>query len=213
MSVDVEGVEVRPDLAIERYYRWHAPIYDLTRWSFLFGRSELLRWVASTGLAPERIVEVGCGTGRNLALLARRFPFARLTGVDLSTEMLDRAVRRLRHAGARTDWIRGRYGGPQPAARRCDLLLFSYSLTMMNPGWEAALRAAVQDLRSGGRIAVVDFAGTRWGWFRRWMAGNHVRLDDHLLPVLRELFPSGQGQIRSAYGGTWRYFLFLGSRA
>ena len=28
--------------ALTRYYRWHAPLYDATRWSFLFGRAALI---------------------------------------------------------------------------------------------------------------------------------------------------------------------------
>jgi S-adenosylmethionine-diacylgycerolhomoserine-N-methlytransferase len=35
------------ETAIERYYRFHAPVYDLTRWTFLFGRSGILRKVAT----------------------------------------------------------------------------------------------------------------------------------------------------------------------
>jgi hypothetical protein len=30
---------------LERYYQRQAPIYDLTRWAFLFGRATLLRWL------------------------------------------------------------------------------------------------------------------------------------------------------------------------
>jgi S-adenosylmethionine-diacylgycerolhomoserine-N-methlytransferase len=83
---------------------------------------------------------------------------------------------------------------------------------MMNPGWERALDAAVAELRVGGRIAVVDFAGTPWTWFRRWMAANHVRLGDHLLPALRERFEPLVAEENRAYGGLWRYCLFVGQK-
>ena len=48
--------------ALTRYYRWHAPLYDATRWSFLFGRAALIRGIA-LHRRPRRILEVGCGTG------------------------------------------------------------------------------------------------------------------------------------------------------
>ena len=65
--------------AIDRYYRVHARIYDQTRWTFLFGREDLMRRLAAT-LNPERLLEVGCGTGKNLLELGRLFPRARLSG-------------------------------------------------------------------------------------------------------------------------------------
>lgn len=196
--------------AVQRYYRWHAPIYDLTRWTFLFGRSELVRMI-SAGPPPERVLEIGCGTGRNLGELARRFPKARFTGVDLSEHMLARAAARGLHRAAEVRWVRSSYDQPLDPAPAFDLVLFSYSLSMMNPGWEIALKAATRDLKPGGWLAVVDFAGTPLGWFRRWMRRNHVRLDDHLVSALRRLFPCSSVVERKAYAGAWKYFLFLGT--
>lgn len=43
---------------------------------------------------PERIVDVGCGTGILAVRLADAYPAARVTGVDLSPGMLERARRR-----------------------------------------------------------------------------------------------------------------------
>jgi SAM-dependent methyltransferase len=42
--------------------------------------------------APERILDVGCGTGEGTLYLAREFPQARVRGVDLSAEMIHEAV-------------------------------------------------------------------------------------------------------------------------
>ncbi len=58
---------------MRRYYRWQSVIYDLTRWTFLFGRNEMLnRLPIRNDLKTMRLVEVGCGTGRNLKRLAGR---------------------------------------------------------------------------------------------------------------------------------------------
>ncbi len=209
MSAPAGALHPGTRTSLERYYHWHAPIYDLTRWSFLFGRSALLRQLL-IGPAPEHLLEVGCGTGRNLEQLAWQFPEARLTGVDLSEAMLTRAERRLRRYGTRVRCFHRRFAAPIPLDPPCDVVLFSYALTMMNPGWEQALAAAKELLPPGGRIAVVDFGGSRWTWFRRWMGRNHVRLDDHLLPRLQGGFRTEAVRVAQAYGGLWRYFLFLG---
>ncbi|WP_030897626.1 trans-aconitate 2-methyltransferase [Streptomyces sp. NRRL F-5126] len=49
---------------------------------------------------PLRIADIGCGAGNVTALLAGRWPDARITGIDSSQAMLDRA--------------RTEYGGPTP---------------------------------------------------------------------------------------------------
>jgi ubiquinone/menaquinone biosynthesis C-methylase UbiE len=42
--------------------------------------------------SPERVLEVGCGTGAGTLFLAREFPQARVRGLDISEEMIERAV-------------------------------------------------------------------------------------------------------------------------
>jgi S-adenosylmethionine-diacylgycerolhomoserine-N-methlytransferase len=199
--------------ALASYYRLHARVYDATRWSFLFGRGALVRALAAR--RPGRVLEVGCGTGRNLQELARRCPGAELTGVDLSPEMLARARRRLGSAPpGQTRLVGVPYADPfaQPGAP-FDAVLFAYSLSMMNPGWQQALEAAAADLRPGGLVAVVDFHDTRSPAFSRWMALNHVRMDGHLLPALEQRFAPLERAVRPAYFGLWRYVHFLGRRA
>jgi trans-aconitate 2-methyltransferase len=43
--------------------------------------------------SPRRIVDLGCGTGAPAALMARRWPSARIEGIDSSPAMIDRAQR------------------------------------------------------------------------------------------------------------------------
>ena len=40
------------------------------------------------GAAPERVLDVGCGSGEGTLFLAREFPQARVRGVDISEEMV-----------------------------------------------------------------------------------------------------------------------------
>jgi S-adenosylmethionine-diacylgycerolhomoserine-N-methlytransferase len=169
--------------AITQYYRLHAKIYDATRWSFLFGREALIQQIV-TYAAPTHILEVGCGTGKNIKALARRFPLATITGLDLSADMLAVARHNLGRFSKRIKFIQEPYTAPLATANKYDLILFSYALTMFNPGWENALTAAHQDLALGGMIAVVDFHDSPAPLFKRWMGVNHVRMDGHLRPHL-----------------------------
>ena len=168
---------------VEAYYRLHARIYDATRWTFLFGRGYTVRQLARCCQpAPARILEVGCGTGSNVDALAMAFPQAQITGLDLSGAMLDIARATNARHGSRVNFVQTRYDKPLPS--QYDLVLCSYALTMFNPGWEEAIRAAHGQLAPGGRIAVVDFHYSPFGFFRRWMGMNHVRMEKHLLPLL-----------------------------
>lgn len=197
------------DQALERYYRFHAHIYDATRWSFLFGRVKLVEQVAALH-TPTHILEIGCGTGRNLARLARRFPHARLTGLDLSADMLTRARHRLKPLSDRIALLHQAYVRPLNQEPRFDLIVFSYCLSMINPGWESVIVSARQDLQPEGLIAVVDFHDSAWPAFRRWMGINHVQMKGQLLPELHARFRPLESTVNRAYGGVWRYFHFIG---
>lgn len=200
---------------LHAYYKWHARIYDATRWSFLFGRGRLIA-EAAAALGQRRreglqVVEVGCGTGRNLRQLARMFPAAELLGIDLCRPMLDRAGRGMSvDQVRRTTLVCAAYDPESLAPASADLIVFSYSLSMFNPGFEAALDAARLHLAPGGLLAVVDFRRTPFAWFGSWMGVNHVRMDDHLLPALAARFATVSRTSRPAYGGLWEAFRYLG---
>jgi S-adenosylmethionine-diacylgycerolhomoserine-N-methlytransferase len=197
--------------ALQQYYKLHSRIYDATRWSFLFGRRTIVTQAAAI-TNPEHILEVGCGTGKNLAHLANIFPKSQITGVDVSSDMLGVAKRKLAYAGNRINLVRQPYPFPTASAQKYDLILFAYALSMFNPGWESAIRAAMEDLNEGGVLAVVDFHHSSFTGFRRWMGVNHVRMEAHLLPFLESQADKASCEIRRAYGGLWEYVLFLGRK-
>jgi tRNA G46 methylase TrmB len=74
---------------MDRMYRHQRRIYDFTRKFYLLGRDGMIRRLNP---APEaRVLEIGCGTGRNLILAAKDFPDADFFGIDISEEMLTTA--------------------------------------------------------------------------------------------------------------------------
>ncbi|BDC47961.1 O-methyltransferase [Bryobacterales bacterium F-183] len=196
-------------MSLGRYYRFHAHIYDTTRWAFLFGRRKLIREVGAR-IRARRILEVGCGTGTNLMELARQYPAAKITGVDLSADMLAKARRKLSDHGPRVSLLHRAYDEPlSKAGEGFDLIVFSYCLSMINPGYDKVLQVARQDLAPGGAIAIVDFHATGSKWFRRWMAFNHVRFDGHILKAVQDIdgLQLDRCLLESAYGGWWQYLL------
>src|SRR6185369_756625 len=83
--------------AMDRMYRYTRHIYDLTRKPYLLGRDRL---IADLGLsAGGSVLEMGCGTGRNLIAVARAYPQAVLYGFDISEEMLKTAKTAVSRAG------------------------------------------------------------------------------------------------------------------
>src|SRR6202023_3343409 len=82
---------------MNRMYRRQRHIYDGTRRYYLLGRDQLI-----ANLKPEAgasVLEIGCGTGRNLVLAARLFPGGRWFGIDVSTEMLTSAITTISRRG------------------------------------------------------------------------------------------------------------------
>lgn len=197
--------------SLRGYYRWHAKFYDATRWAFLFGRRGLIATVADQVKTPERILEIGCGTGKNLVALAEAFPGARITGLDLSPDMLDCARAKIAPFADRIDLLHRPYDGLVAGEEgKFDLVVISYALSMINPGFDEVIRLCRGDLREGGVIAVVDFHETRWTWFRKWMGVNHVRMEGQILAQLDAGYEAIVRRIGRGYGDLWRYVTFVG---
>jgi S-adenosylmethionine-diacylgycerolhomoserine-N-methlytransferase len=161
---------------MDAIYRYQRYIYDATRKYYLLGRDRLL-----AELAPPpggTVLEIACGTGRNLILAARRYPDARFYGFDISSAMLDTAqaaiVRnglsdRIRvAAGDATDFSADRLFGV-PAF---DRVVVSYAASMIPP-WRTALQRAADAVAAGGRLHIVDFGEQERlpRWFRRGLRG------------------------------------------
>jgi len=195
---------------LQRYYRYHSRIYDLTRWAFLFGRQSVIELLPELPHNPV-IVEVGCGTGKNLETLEYYYPDARMYGLDLSKEMIEKAGKRF-DPYSQVTLIHRSYGKEKMPDLSADLILLSYTLTMTGDSVEEVLQHLYDDLRPGGYVAVVDFHTTPFRWFRKWMKTNHVDIDGHLISLLKKFFVPIVDEIHPAYFGLWSYIIFIGKR-
>lgn len=168
---------------MDRNYRLQRHVYDLTRKYYLLGRDEMIAGLA----VPDggTVLELGCGTGRNLVLAGRRFPRARLFGLDISAAMLETASTSLAREGiaARTLLAQGDATDFDAAdlfgTEKFDRVFISYALSMI-PGWQGAIAAGLRALAPAGSLHVVDFGQQqrlpRWfrGALHAWLAKYHV---------------------------------------
>ncbi|HEY1940686.1 MAG TPA: class I SAM-dependent methyltransferase [Roseiarcus sp.] len=168
---------------MDRMYRRQRHIYDATRKFYLLGRDATIAELAAP--AGGGILEIGCGTGRNLVKIARRYPEADVFGLDVSSEMLVSARASIERAGLAprirvaladaTNFDAATLFG-RPNFER---VVISYALSMIPP-WREALAQAVEALAPGGALHIVDFgdqaglpAAFRAGLVR-WLAAFDV---------------------------------------
>ena len=191
---------------MDRIYRHQRHIYDLTRKYYLLGRDALIGELSPPPHGS--ILEIGCGTARNLILAARLYPDARLFGIDISPAMLDTARANIARAGLsdRISLAEGDASDFDPVALfgtvHFDRIFLSYTLSMI-PAWEAALDAAAAALAPGGRLKLVDFGQQEQlpGAFRSalfgWLARFDVSPRANLARAVRDT------ATRYAFDSTW----------
>lgn len=138
--------------SVRRYERNVRPLYHL--WDESRAHREVARLLAAG--PGQRLLDLGCATGRALASMARQFPGSELLGLDLSPFMVEWARERspgaeIMHGDAtRLPW----------AAASIDAVTAIHLLGHV-PGKVAAtvLGEAARVLRPGGRLILADH---RW---------------------------------------------------
>jgi S-adenosylmethionine-diacylgycerolhomoserine-N-methlytransferase len=146
---------------MDQVYRYQRYFYDFTRKYYLFGRDTLIREMDVHD--GDHVLEMGCGTARNLISLAQKHPKAFFYGLDASNEMLKTAESKVKSKGLENRIVlqqclaeqvnhKDTFDLDQPF----DSVFFSYSLTMI-PTWKDAITAAIANLKPGGYIYIVDF--------------------------------------------------------
>ena len=143
--------------------------------------------LGTIGTKPERVLDLGCGTGETTLFLSREFPSAGVRGVDLSPEMIRRAAARI---------------GLDPSARVSFRVADASSLPFRDQSFDLVVQVnlpvfskeVARVLRPGGQYVTVSSSGrntpfdTPASLYRRAIrrAG---------------MVPADRG---SAGGGTWR---------
>ncbi|MEO7689313.1 MAG: class I SAM-dependent methyltransferase [Sphingomonas sp.] len=155
---------------MDAIYRTQRHFYDLTRKYYLLGRDRLIRHLSPP--PGGNVLEIGCGTGRNLIVAAKAWPDAHFFGIDISEAMLETARAKVAKAGL-SDRITLAQGDATAFDAKAlfgrpafDRIFQSYTLSMI-PDWQGAIREAAAKLAPGGRLDIVDF-GQQKGLPRLW---------------------------------------------
>jgi S-adenosylmethionine-diacylgycerolhomoserine-N-methlytransferase len=108
------------------------------------------------------VLEIGCGTARNLIVAAKRWPEARFHGFDISEAMLETARKSVAKQGLadKVTLAQGDAGNFDTARlfglEKVDRIFMSYTLSMIPP-WQEAIERAAASLAPGGSLHIVDF--------------------------------------------------------
>lgn len=187
-------------------------VYDATRKFYLLGRDGLIADLQPP--AGGSVLEIACGTGRNLVAIAGRYPDARCYGLDISSAMLVTARRSVVGAGlaSRITLAEADASRFDPAAlfgQACfDRVVISYALSMIPP-WRETLRHAAGLLAPGGSLHIVDFGDGRGlprafnAALGAWLGKFHVK-PRHDLPEVAAAVAHEHGLVagtRSLYRG------------
>jgi phosphatidylethanolamine/phosphatidyl-N-methylethanolamine N-methyltransferase len=160
---------------VERAYDFYAPVYDfIFDWIFAPGR-----WAAIAQLRLEpadRVLEIGIGTGLNLPIYPES---VRLTGIDLSEEMLDKAIERVQELGMPTVTLKVMDAAAMDFAdNEFDKAVATYTISAV-PDPVRVLRQMRRVVKPGGALVILNHFRSE-----RRFAG---RLEDLVAPVCTRL--------------------------
>lgn len=185
-------------------YRHQRYFYDLTRKYYLLGRDKLIAEMnVQTG---ENVLEVGCGTARNLIILAKKYPKANFFGLDASSEMLktsqakvdSKDIKNINLQVALADDFT--FDKTFNLEKPFDTIFFSYSISMIPP-WKESIANALNNVKSGGSFYIVDFYDQKdlpkafQKLLQGWLKQFHVQFWGELMPHLESLEKEGLGKL------------------
>ncbi len=182
---------------VNKFYDFVSPVYD-----FLFRRLEGFqaggeRLVSRVVKPGDRILDLGTGTGMNLA--PSRAVTPHFVGLDLNFAMTRQARKLARKKGDRAHWIQGSALELPFATGSFDVVLSSYMMVYLSPEQTVTcLSECRRVLGSAGRVGILCGQGERSPrnprreeWVEHFLAAGfpHVEFDD-FYDVLRIVYAS-----------------------
>jgi demethylmenaquinone methyltransferase/2-methoxy-6-polyprenyl-1,4-benzoquinol methylase len=171
-----------PD-AVRTMFDRIAPVYDLMNRFMTAGLDG--RWrglAASLAVRPgDRVLDAACGTG-DLAVADLRAGAGRVTGLDFSERMLDRARRK----APAIEWVQGDMLALPFADGAFDAATVGFGARNVGD-LSLALRELRRVLRPGGRVAILEITQPRGllrPFFGLWF--------DRVVPLLGKVLPGGR---------------------
>jgi demethylmenaquinone methyltransferase/2-methoxy-6-polyprenyl-1,4-benzoquinol methylase len=158
-----------------------APVYDVMNRAMTLGLDRRWRRLAADAVVRpgDLVLDAACGTG-DLALACVRAG-GRVTGLDFSEPMLERALRK----APELEWVRGDVLALPFPDQSFDAATIGFGIRNV-ADLEAGLRELARVVRPGGRLAVLEItrpAGLLRPFFRLWF--------DALVPLAGKVLPGG----------------------
>jgi demethylmenaquinone methyltransferase/2-methoxy-6-polyprenyl-1,4-benzoquinol methylase len=178
--VSVETGRLAPD-AVRSMFDRISPVYDAMNRTMTAGLDQ--RWRRATVAAVvhpgDRVLDACCGTG-DLAIAAARAG-ARVTGVDFSERMLERARRK----APEVEWVQGDALALPFSDGSFDAATVGFGVRNLDD-LEAGLAELRRVLRPGGRLGILEItrpSGLLAPFYRLWFDG--------VVPLLGKALPGG----------------------
>ena len=163
-----------------------APVYDVMNRVMTAGLD--MRWrrlAAQAAVSPgDHVLDAACGTG-DLALADQKAGASRVTGLDFSEKMLERARRKSVQLGDVLEWVHGDMLALPFAESAFDAATVGFGVRNV-ADLELALRELRRVLRPGGRLAILEITQPRGAlkpFFSLWF--------DRIVPLLGRVLPGG----------------------
>jgi S-adenosylmethionine-diacylgycerolhomoserine-N-methlytransferase len=189
---------------MDKMYRHQRYFYDLTRKYYLLGRDRLIKEMQI--FDGENILEIGCGTARNLIILAQKYPNVNFFGLDASSEMLKTAQAKIDAKNIKNITLKTAladnftFDKTFNLSVKFDALFFSYAVSIIPP-WRESIETALENLKSGKTLYIVDFydQADLPVFFQKilkgWLKQFHVKYPTELIPFLESLEQKGIGKM------------------
>jgi SAM-dependent methyltransferase len=146
----------------------------------------------------ERVLDIGCGPGEAATIPAARTG-ARVTGLDLSPELLDAGRENASEAGVEVEWIEGDAEQLPFEDASFDVVISTVGI-MFAPDHRRAAREAARVTRPGGRLAIASWSPD--GSTGRFVAATAK----HMPPPPEDVQPSSlwgtEQHVRELFEGT-----------
>lgn len=179
----------------EHAYQEMADLQNV-HWWFL-GRRKILRYLLKNQapIQPSRIIEIGCGVGGNLEMLAE---FAPVIGIEASP-----AAIALSPSSASAQVLEGRLPGPLPVEPNCCDWVCLFDVLEHIDDDTGALLACRTLLRPGGAV-IISVPAYRWLWSDHDVVLHHRRR--YTLHELKKVASSaGLKTVYATYFNTWLF--------
>ena len=159
-----------------------APVYDVMNRVMTVGLDVRWRRLAARAVVQpgDAVLDGACGTG-DLALADLKAGATRVTGLDFSERMLERARRK----STQIEWVRGDLLALPFADGTFDAATVGFGVRNV-ADLELALRELRRVLRPGGRLAVLEITQPRGAlkpFYSLWF--------DRIVPLLGKVLPGG----------------------